>query len=261
MAIERFKNATKYNSTQQLLEKYGAEGSATKKATPKATPDNKPKNKDRRTSAPRTSTGRTNMTPPSTANIPRPVQVSAGAPSHQSGPSKSTDVSASSLSAVPGVDNVNISAEFAPNAESGSAQYVSNTVPNHWYDRFMDLLLGEDETKPSNRLVLICVHCRLVNGQAPPGMKGLEELGRWRCSSCHGWNGEESEIKKILGHSPTSKETDSTPQSPTTGPTAETNADSSLKDEAPHSSEYQQRPEGPTPGKQGQKTVSEVSES
>jgi hypothetical protein len=59
-------------------------------------------------------------------------------------------------------------------------------------------LLGEDETQPKNRLVLICNSCRLVNGQAPPGVKSLEELGRWRCGSCGAWNGVESEAKKVL---------------------------------------------------------------
>ena len=62
----------------------------------------------------------------------------------------------------------------------------------------MDLLLGEDETLPKNRLALICSNCRLVNGQAPPGVKTLDEVGKWRCGSCGSWNGEESEAKKML---------------------------------------------------------------
>jgi endoplasmic reticulum junction formation protein lunapark len=62
----------------------------------------------------------------------------------------------------------------------------------------MDVLLGEDETSPKNRLVLICQHCRLVNGQAPPGIKSLGELGRWRCGNCGAWNGEETEVRKVI---------------------------------------------------------------
>lgn len=85
---------------------------------------------------------------------------------------------------------------FAPNAfSSTSTQYVEQS---HWYDRLLDVLLGEDETQPKNRLALICSTCRLVNGQAPPGIKTLEELGRWRCGNCGAWNGEESEAKKVL---------------------------------------------------------------
>ena len=67
-----------------------------------------------------------------------------------------------------------------------------------WYDRFMDVLLGEDESLPSKRIALICTKCRLVNGQAPPGITNLEDLGKWRCASCGAMNGEESEIKNIV---------------------------------------------------------------
>lgn len=62
----------------------------------------------------------------------------------------------------------------------------------------MDVLLGEDETSPKNRLVLICQHCRLVNGQAPPGIKSLSQLGKWRCGNCGAWNGEETEARKVI---------------------------------------------------------------
>ena len=59
-------------------------------------------------------------------------------------------------------------------------------------------MLGEDETAAKNRLVLLCSKCRLVNGQAPPGVRTLEELGRWRCSACSAWNGVESEGTKVV---------------------------------------------------------------
>jgi hypothetical protein len=67
-----------------------------------------------------------------------------------------------------------------------------------WYDRIMDVLLGEDEAHPKNRLALICGKCRLVNGQAPPGVKTLEAVGRWRCASCGTMNGEESEATRLV---------------------------------------------------------------
>ena len=31
----------------------------------------------------------------------------------------------------------------------------------------------------------------MVNGQAPPGVRTLEDIGRWRCGSCGEWNGRE----------------------------------------------------------------------
>lgn len=95
------------------------------------------------------------------------------------------------------------SASFAPNAFTSSPS--SPTVPQYsdgsgrqWYDRIFDVLLGEDETRASNRLALVCQHCRLVNGQAPPGAKKLEDVGRWRCKECRGWNGVENEVEQIL---------------------------------------------------------------
>lgn len=62
----------------------------------------------------------------------------------------------------------------------------------------MDVILGEDETASKNRFALICSQCRLVNGQAPPGVRSLEEVGRWRCKECGNMNGVESEVGKVL---------------------------------------------------------------
>lgn len=58
--------------------------------------------------------------------------------------------------------------------------------------------MGEDETSPKNRIALICQNCRLVNGQAPPGTKSPADLGKWRCSGCGAWNGEEDEAVKAV---------------------------------------------------------------
>lgn len=55
----------------------------------------------------------------------------------------------------------------------------------------MDVILGEDEAQPRNRLALLCRNpeCGLVNGLAPPGTRSLEDVGRWRCMACGAWNG------------------------------------------------------------------------
>lgn len=92
-------------------------------------------------------------------------------------------------------------AEFAPNAYPAARSYAQpseGTTGGNWYDRVLDLLMGEDETSPKNRVALICGHCRLVNGQAPPGTKRLADLGKWRCFGCGGWNGEEDEGVKAV---------------------------------------------------------------
>jgi hypothetical protein len=97
-------------------------------------------------------------------------------------------------------------AEFAPNAfgsadltKQFSAAPATTFTQTHWYDRILDALLGEDETQPKNRLALICSECRLVNGQAPPGARSLEDVGRWRCSGCHAWNGKEKPREDVVG--------------------------------------------------------------
>jgi hypothetical protein len=188
--IEKLKEATKYNSTQQLLEKYGSSPKP-KPGSGSPSSQKKPQGPQKPGQAPEPRTG---MAPPPTANIQRPPNQQPSTPqrptpaSPQSGPSPPP---APSPREAPG-------AEFAPNAFSSAEltrQYTASTAAtytqSHWYDRILDALLGEDETQPKNRLALICSECRLVNGQAPPGARSLEDAGRWRCSGCHAWNGKE----------------------------------------------------------------------
>ncbi|KAG4024903.1 hypothetical protein MFRU_099g00050 [Monilinia fructicola] len=196
--IDKLKAATRYNSTQELLEKYG--GVPPKPAAPKRTNSVKktPKNKDAQ--PPRTSMG-----PPATANIPRPNQI----PSQPSTPQPlgartppsfiAPSPSPVAAQSEPGP------AEFAPNAFSGPSQYAQGQYAQsgefvsqgHWYDRVLDILLGEDETNPKNRMALICQNCRLVNGQAPPGTKTLADLGKWRCYGCKTLNGVDEAAKAV----------------------------------------------------------------
>ena len=53
-----------------------------------------------------------------------------------------------------------------------------------WYDRLLDVVLGEDETSAKNRFALICKNCRMVNGLAPPGARSLDEMDEWGCARC-----------------------------------------------------------------------------
>ncbi|KAH8590689.1 hypothetical protein B0O99DRAFT_598728 [Bisporella sp. PMI_857] len=191
--IDKLKAATKYNSTQELLEKYGG-----------VTPKPKPKKDNPGTSkAPKggqkIQQGRIGLGPPPTANIHRPGQAEARPPTPQPLPPKTPPIYISSLPATP-VGHV-AQAEFAPNAFSAPPQYAAPSEVNaegNWYDRVLDLLLGEDETSPRNRVALICQNCRLVNGQAPPGTKRLADLGKWRCFGCGTMNGEEDEAVKAV---------------------------------------------------------------
>ncbi|PYH85558.1 hypothetical protein BO82DRAFT_350890 [Aspergillus uvarum CBS 121591] len=216
VTIEKLKEATRYNSTQQLLEKYGG---GTLKRTKSRNGDEKRKSDAsaaagrKRNQQQQPFVQRTGLPPPPTANIrrtpqqqqqqqqqnPQPSTPGRGQPQHPPPPpfmipghEQRQLQQGPNLPSPPAFDEPG----FAPNAFSSTPpQYIESS---HWYDRLLDVLLGEDETQPKNRMVLICATCRLVNGQAPPGVKSLEELGRWRCGSCGAWNGEESEAKKVL---------------------------------------------------------------
>lgn len=200
--IQKLKDATKYDSTLELLEKYGGSENKPKKAKKKADDDDgSDSDKKKRPQGKQSGTpGRTNLPPPPTANIQRPVSPAPGTP----GSKPQAPHSAPSLQ--PPRPDLSTSAEFAPNAFDGKAPEIIHFSPPtiavagepHWYDRILDTLLGEDETAPKNRIVLLCSRCRLVNGQAPPGTKSLSELGMWKCMSCGATNGEMDEGKRIV---------------------------------------------------------------
>ncbi|KLU90489.1 hypothetical protein MAPG_10343 [Magnaporthiopsis poae ATCC 64411] len=174
--VQKLKEATKYDSTLELLEKYGGEPRRGRRGRPGGIDegegpedqdgDNDRQNKPQGGSISRAGTpGRTGMAPPPTANIPR---------SRPATPLPPLSPPQQHLQAFPD----DPSAEFAPNAfgpggppppSIPNAQYAPAFHPgvpeSHWYDRIMDLLLGEDETAAKNRIVLICGQCRLVNGR------------------------------------------------------------------------------------------------
>lgn len=203
--IKELKEATKYDRTQELLEKYGGV-----EARPRSRGDDDrgdAEDEDAHGKRPHQTMrghpgagmqGRTNLPPPPTANIQRrSLSPAAGSPQSGSGtahPHQHGGVV--SPNAIP------VTEEFAPNAFSHTppqarTQY-DGVSGHHWYDRVLDLLLGEDETAAKNRIVLICQRCRLVNGQAPPGTKAMSELGMWKCFSCGATNGEMDEGQQIV---------------------------------------------------------------
>ncbi|KAJ5118244.1 hypothetical protein N7448_009959 [Penicillium atrosanguineum] len=197
--IEKLKTATKYNSTQQLLEKYGG-GSPTQSPAPKGNSE-----KPKPVTPKQPHVARTGLPPPPTANIRRPSSQQPRLPQqpqtgeetyqnpNQKQPYPNAPPSPQYQQPQPQPQD---QPDFAPNAFPGQqGPYIEQP---HWYDRLLDVLLGEDEMQPRNRMAMICTSCRLVNGQAPPGIKTPEELGRWRCGSCGNWNGVESETTKIL---------------------------------------------------------------
>ncbi|KAI0018044.1 hypothetical protein F4780DRAFT_781747 [Xylariomycetidae sp. FL0641] len=200
--IQKLKEATKYDSTLELLSKYGGSDENHAKAKEHeqrngaASRDSSQHRgvgkQDQRTASPG---ARTHLPPPPTANIQRPTSP-LGMPQHPQGPPPGPPAPSPSPPAHP-------SADFAPNAGPPPltrtySQYEINPGPPRWYDRILDLMLGEDEMAPKNRIVLICSQCRLVNGQAPPGTRSLSEIGTWKCMSCGAANGGMDEGKRII---------------------------------------------------------------
>jgi hypothetical protein len=194
--IDKLKAATKYNSTQELIDKYSS-----KPATPKQQPGDAKKRVPSGPQGQSQQQQRVFVQPPATANINRGPAPRPGTPvQQQSGPA-SPPLNQPQSSPLPLPSSPDKpSAEFAPNAFSSAPTYPSAPAfgESRWYDRILDALLGEDETSSKNRFALICTQCRLVNGQAPPGAKSLEDVGIWRCSGCGAMNGKESEATKLV---------------------------------------------------------------
>jgi hypothetical protein len=207
--IQKLKDATKYDTTLELLEKYGGSEKKGRKAN---TEDDGSGAQGKKHAGGNEGT-RTNLPPPPTANIPRdgsrartsaPSTPQPGGPLGPFGPPQQHLQQQRHVP--PNIPSLDTSAEFAPNAFGpGGEPPTTHYAPmpggaggTHWYDRMMELLLGEDETAAKNRFVLICQRCRLVNGQAPPGSKSLDEFGPWKCMACGAMNGEVDEAKRIV---------------------------------------------------------------
>ncbi|KAJ5985566.1 hypothetical protein N7522_012762 [Penicillium canescens] len=200
--IEKLKVATKYNSTQQLLEKYGGE-------SPKPSPNPKGAGeKGKPAQQPHQPFARTGLPPPPTANIrrsPSSPQTPNNAPPQPPSPPQelahgTPQPQQPSFAPSPYPQPPAEQAEFAPNAYSNNnGQGIEQP---HWYDRLLDVLLGEDETQPRNRMT-------------------PEELGRWRCGSCGAWNGSESETSQML----TSLRQETAPAEGTWEPVSKADAD------------------------------------
>ncbi|KAK4143518.1 uncharacterized protein C8A04DRAFT_28710 [Dichotomopilus funicola] len=215
--IQKLKDATKYDSTLELLEKYGGAENKQKKGqqTSEEGGDGSSQEKDgRRKGKHQGLPQRTNMPPPPTANIQRSPVPGAGSgtpqPRPQSRPGTLTQQRPQQQHHQQQPDH-DTSSSFAPNAFEGQGQgqvtpafmqyppaAIAPPTESHWYDRILDTLLGEDETAAKNRIVLLCSQCRLVNGQAPPGTKSLADLGQWKCMACGAANGEMDEGRRIV---------------------------------------------------------------
>ncbi|GAM42102.1 hypothetical protein TCE0_043f15767 [Talaromyces pinophilus] len=138
--IEKLKVATKYNSTQQLLEKYGGESPKPKSTNKNGGTKKKDNNIQQRKTAGNVPE-RTGIPPPPTANIRRYPQndVAPSLPYNQPRPSPRNE---KPLPPPPStVATYTDQPGFAPNAFPPSAQpqYAAGGTPK-WYDRLMDVI-------------------------------------------------------------------------------------------------------------------------
>lgn len=82
-----------------------------------------------------------------------------------------------------------------PFSSSSSLAPVHNTAYQpHWYDRILDMIVGEDEYSPKSRYALICESCRNHNGLAQPGE--LPQYVVYICPHCGHRNGIENTKKR-----------------------------------------------------------------
>lgn len=71
--------------------------------------------------------------------------------------------------------------------------YNANYQPS-WYDKILDIIVGEDEYSPKARYALICQNCRRHNGLAQPGE--LPQYVIYICPQCGLRNGQEKKKRR-----------------------------------------------------------------
>lgn len=76
----------------------------------------------------------------------------------------------------------------SPTALQDSSKFAFQPYVPRWYDRILDVLVGEDEMSPKNRYALICANCRNHNGLAQYGE--LPESVVYICPHCGFKNGQ-----------------------------------------------------------------------
>ncbi|KAK6357879.1 hypothetical protein TWF730_007236 [Orbilia blumenaviensis] len=221
--IEKLKAVTKYDSTQALLDKYTKTATATgaELAPPPPIPQGNGPNQPR--------TGSQPSTPPGTlrkrhgsAQKGHKGNAIGSSPSHQlqleqrqndrPGTPLLHEIPPHELpppeAFPPGVLPPHMVMDGMPPAMGGlpmGGLPMGHFVPPppeeprqpQWYDRFLDVLLGEDEMSAKNRYALICANCRQVNGLAPPGTTNTEDV-RYICGRCGAENGKPA-VKELIG--------------------------------------------------------------
>lgn len=184
--IEKLKEATKFYSTQSILEKYG---------------DVKPEAKEKPKPAQQTPQRPRPAGPP---GQPTPEQLRQQAIQKQlavqvatTGPRGVPGEEIPSSPPIPGAAPVQLPPQLAALQNQPPPLITEVASEPRWYDRILDVLVGEDETSAKARYALICFNCRMVNGLAPPGSKGPDDAGQWGCARCGAMNGKPKEEPRV----------------------------------------------------------------
>lgn len=170
--IEQLKTKTNFYSTQSLLERYGGpQSTPTREQTQSSSAESSPALRKRKS--------RLVNTPSRNSTPEHPNQRLSAGPQQLSMPSQ-------------------LSSVVAQAPPLASPEPIG---PPKWYDRLLDVIVGEDESKPQNRYALICKVCRTHNGLAPPGETDVS-LIRYICPRCGTINGEEPPPKHLTKTEP-----------------------------------------------------------
>ncbi|KAK6341671.1 hypothetical protein TWF696_008739 [Orbilia brochopaga] len=206
--IEKLKAVTKYDSTQALLDKYTKTATTTgAQPSPNQPGKNEPK---------QPGSGSQPNTPPASLRKRQNLSAKTAGIASQPSPNqqKPDAPPAPPLAQLPHLPpqqglppNVpppppHMMAGMPPGTGLPPMSHIAPPVPEEprqpqWYDRFLDVLLGEDEMSAKNRYALICSNCRQVNGLAPPGTTNVEDI-RYICGRCGAENGKPA-VSELIG--------------------------------------------------------------
>lgn len=190
--VEKLKAATKFSTTQSIIEKYGGGPTFTDADKKKQlqnspqTPPGHPNGNHQRPQGPLTTPQQVQQ-----QLIQQQLMAQQRSVERMQTPRPNANPNPVQKSAPPTTPTLPVLNLPKTTTRPSSQQHIQpeEAMAPRWYDRLLDVLVGEDETSAKNRYALICSKCRMVNGLAPPGTRTLEEMEGWGCARCGAMNG------------------------------------------------------------------------
>lgn len=197
--IEDLKQSTNFYSTKALLERFDSSYPQPEKQSqrgkssglPNSDPAKRQQGLRNRKQHSQNSTGG-NSRPSSKRNsmiAPENFEFAPDLPSLQQKPQPTTE-SAAANSNIPIDPSTSL-----PNINNPSLAPIHNVgYQPRWYDRILDMIVGEDEYSPKYRYALICEKCHRHNGLALPGESPQYVV--YFCPGCNHRNGTKKPKKR-----------------------------------------------------------------